>query len=106
MVFEHINELRAEYTDKYVIVDDGFPELRRFKGMTGVVKTVNMSGHALVQFDGNNNVGWYDIDIDFLKVVDKPPPKEEPKAAKRAAAPQAAEKPAEKPAAPPEPKDA
>ena len=33
----------------------------------------------MVQFDGNNNMGWYDIDVDFLRVVDKPPPKEEPK---------------------------
>lgn len=97
MVFEHIEKLQEEYTDKYVVVDDERPELRRFQGMTGVVKSVNMSGRALVQFDGNNNIGWYDIDIDFLKVVDKPPPKEEPKPVRRAAAPPGAEKPAEKP---------
>ncbi len=82
MVFEHIEKLQEEYMDKYVVVDDQRPELRRFKGMTGVVKTVNMSGRALVQFDSNNNIGWYDIDIDYLKVVDKPLPKEEPKLAR------------------------
>ena len=93
MVFEDIKKLQVEYTDKYVVVDEERPELRRFKGMTGVVKTVNMSGRALVQFDGNNNMAWYDIDIDYLKVVDKPPPKEEPKLARRAAVPKAAETP-------------
>ena len=46
MVFEDIEQLQAEYTDKYVVVDDERPELRRFKGMTGLVKTVNMSGRA------------------------------------------------------------
>jgi hypothetical protein len=99
MVFEDIQKLQAEYTDKYVVVDDERPELRRFKGMTGIVKTVNMSGRALVQFDGHNNIGWYDIDIDFLKVVDKPPPKEEPKPSRRAAAPKAADKPSTAPPA-------
>ncbi|MBM4094835.1 MAG: hypothetical protein FJ276_36310, partial [Planctomycetes bacterium] len=72
MVFRAIEKLQREYTDKYVVVDDQRPELRRFSGMTGIVKTVNMSGRALVQFDGNNNIGWYDIDLDFLKVVDAP----------------------------------
>ena len=75
MVFEKVEKVKREYTDKYVIVDDRRPELRRFKGMTGMVKTVNMSGRALVQFDANNNIGWYDIDPEFLTVVPKPPPK-------------------------------
>jgi len=77
MDFEHIEKLQREYTDKYVIVDDQRPELRRFKGMTGTVKTVNMKGRAMVEFDGNNNRGWYDIDIDFLELIDEPLPKEE-----------------------------
>jgi hypothetical protein len=84
MVFEHIEKLQAEYVDKYVVVDDQCPELRRFSGMTGVVKTVNMSGRALVQFNGHNNFGWHDIDIDYLKVIDQPLPKEEPQLARRA----------------------
>ena len=81
MVFEHIEKLKQEYTDKYVIVDDSCPELRRFVGATGTVRTVNMSGQALVEFDVYDNIGWYDIDVDFLKIVEKPVVKEEPKAA-------------------------
>ena len=91
MVFEHIEKLKQEYTDKFVVVDDGRPELRRFSGLTGLVKTVNMNGNALVEFDGLNNVGWYDIEVDFLKVVDKPVPKEPAsKPVKVAAAPKKA----------------
>ncbi|MCH2371090.1 MAG: hypothetical protein MK324_11225 [Pirellulales bacterium] len=72
MVFEHIENLKRIYTDQLVIVDDNRTELGRFQGMTGTVKTVNMSGRALVEFDGYNNIGWYDIDVDFLKLVDEP----------------------------------
>jgi len=54
------------------------------------VKTVNMSGRALVQFEANNDRGWYDIAVEDLKVVDKPPPKPVEKKA-----------PAAKPKAPP-----
>jgi hypothetical protein len=73
-LFERVEQLKREYTDKYVVVTASMPELARFEGHTGVVKTVNMSGRALVQFDAWNNIGWYDIDIDFLKVVPKPEP--------------------------------
>ena len=91
MVFEHIEKLKHEYTDKFVVVDDGRPELRRFSGLTGLVKTVNMNGNALVEFEGLNNIGWYDIEVDFLKVVDKPVPKEPAsKPAKATAAPKKA----------------
>jgi hypothetical protein len=93
MVFEHVEKLKQEYTDKYVIVDDSRPELRRFKGMTGSVKTVNMNGRALVQFDANNNIGWYDIDVDFLRVVDAPPPEPEEEEPAKKAAGKAAEAP-------------
>ena len=72
MVFEHIENLKRIYTDQLVVVDDNRAELGRFQGLTGTVKTVNMSGRALVEFDGNNNIGWYDIDVDFLKLVDEP----------------------------------
>ena len=72
MVFEHIRKLQQEYTDKFVVVDEQRPELRRFQGLTGTVKTVNFTGKALVEFAGNKNIGWYDIDIDYLKVVDQP----------------------------------
>ena len=78
MAFQHIENLQQEYTDKYVVVNEELPELQRFHGMTGVVRTVNMNGRALVEFDGDNNIGWYDIDIDFLRVIDEPLPEEIP----------------------------
>ena len=93
VVFEHVENLKREFTDKFVIVDAEQPELRRFEGMTGVVRTVNMSGRALVEFDAFNNIGWYDIAVDFLKVIDEPLVKEE-----EAAAPAKEKKPAAKPA--------
>ena len=86
MVFENIEKLKKEYTDKYVLIDESRPELLRFRGLTGTVRTVNMSGRALVEFDGNNNIGWYDIDIDYLKVIDKPLPKADEKPAPKAKA--------------------
>lgn len=107
MVFEHIEALKRSWTDKFVVVDDSRPELRRFQGLTGTVRTVNMSGRALVEFDGNANIGWYDIDPGFLRVIDAPLPKPEAKKAepKKAEAkpaapakPAAAAKPAAKPA--------
>lgn len=101
MVFDHIEKLKREFTDKYVVVDNTQPELRRFDGQTGIVRTVNMNGKALVEFDAFQNIGWFDISLDFLKVIDAPLPKEE--APKKAPAKKAA-KPAaktEKPAAQP-----
>jgi hypothetical protein len=70
--FEQIEDLKRQYTDKFVLVDASRPELRRFDGETGRVKTVNMSGRALVQFDMENNIGWFDIGLDYLHVVDGP----------------------------------
>ncbi|MEX2176609.1 MAG: hypothetical protein WD872_19745 [Pirellulaceae bacterium] len=89
MIFEHIETLKKQYTDKYVLVDESRPELRRFRGLTGTVKTVNMSGRALVEFDGYNNIGWYDIDPSYLKVVDAPIAKPVESKKDKAAAPQA-----------------
>jgi hypothetical protein len=107
MQIEQIENRKREYTDKYVMVDASRPELARFRDVVGQVKTVNMSGRALVEFmDYHLNVGWYDIDPEFLKVVDKPPPKVEKPAAKKPAAkaeaaPAAAKAPAKsKPVAP------
>jgi len=89
MVFSQIDKIKEEYTDKYVVVDGKQPELARFSELVGQVKTVNMSGRALVEFmDYHLNIGWFDIDLDYLKVVDKPAPKEVEKkkpAAKKAA---------------------
>ncbi|MBX3437741.1 MAG: hypothetical protein KF861_09635, partial [Planctomycetaceae bacterium] len=88
--------LKRELTDKYVVVTRGVPELRRFEGRTGTVKTVNMSGRALVQFDGPADISWYDIDPSYLNIVDAPLPKSKP--AEGHAAP-AAKPAADKPAA-------
>ncbi|PQO31140.1 hypothetical protein C5Y96_12360 [Blastopirellula marina] len=73
MVFQHIEKLKQEYTDKYVTIAHMVPELKRFEGRTGIVRTVNMSGRALVEFLGTTDISWYDIDIDYLKIVDRPP---------------------------------
>lgn len=84
MAFEAIQRLQAEFTDKYVIVSGERPELARFAGVVGQVKTINMSGRALVEFTGYlNNPGWHDIELAALKVVDKPP-EPEPAAKKKA----------------------
>ncbi|MFN9368295.1 MAG: hypothetical protein ACK6CT_05945 [Planctomycetia bacterium] len=90
-MFDVIERLKAEWTDKYVVVASPAPELARFAQATGFVKTVNMNGRCLVEFDQHNNIGWYDIDPTALRIVPQPEPK--PAAAK--------EKPA-KPAAPKE----
>jgi len=87
-MFDVIERLKTEWTDKYVVIDSPAPELARFARATGQVKTVNMNGRCLVEFDQFNNIGWYDIDPSCLKVVPKPLPKPaEPKekAAKPAA---------------------
>jgi hypothetical protein len=96
VAMERIEKLKQQYTDKYVVVDGSVPELARFASAVGQVKTVNMSGRALVEFDQYANIGWYDIELDFLKVVPKPEPKpaEAKKAPEKAAAKPAAEKPA------------
>jgi hypothetical protein len=75
VIFDHIEKLKNQYTDKYVVVDESRPELQRFRGLTGAIKTVNMSGRALVEFDGYANIGWYDIELAFLRLVPAPPPK-------------------------------
>jgi hypothetical protein len=99
MVFEHIEKLKRAFTDKYVVVDATRPELARFGHATGLVKTVNMNGRALVEFDQFDNTGWYDIELDFLKVVPKPEPKPA-EAKKEPAAKAAPQKGSEKAAAP------
>lgn len=98
-MFDVIDRLKSEWTDKYVVIDSPAPELARFSAATGIVKTVNMNGRCLVQFDQYNNTGWYDIDPACLKIVPKPLPKpaeSKPKVAApaKAAAPKAAAKPA------------
>ena len=101
MSIETADKLKAQLTDKYVIVKHGIAELKRFESLTGVVKTVNMSGRALVQFDGPVDIGWYDIDPQYLSVVEAPAKKAAPdkhagakEGPAKSAAPVAAAKPA------------
>ena len=99
-MFEQIELLKRQWTDRYVAVDGSRPELRRFEGLTGTVRTVNMNGRALVEFDGHANIGWYDIELPFLTMLDAPLPKlsaeekAKAKGAAQGAAPKAAAKPA------------
>jgi hypothetical protein len=68
---DEVEALRVQYTDKYVSADSRQPELARFAGMVGQVKTVNMAGQALVRFVGADE-GWHNIALDRLTVVEKP----------------------------------
>ncbi|MEC9007778.1 MAG: hypothetical protein VX877_00880, partial [Planctomycetota bacterium] len=86
-LFDQVNTLQREWTDKYVQVDGTVAELRRFAGLTGQVKTVNMSGQALVEFDGSEDIGWYDIHPNFLTIVEA---KQEVETAAPESAPEAA----------------
>ncbi len=78
MSIERAERLKRELTDKWVVVAESVPELKRFANFTGKVKTVNMNGRALVEFDGPADIGWYDIDPSFLTVVDGPRPRKQP----------------------------
>ncbi|HIE99917.1 MAG TPA: hypothetical protein EYG03_22690 [Planctomycetes bacterium] len=100
MSIERAEQLKSELTDKWVVVAPSLPELRRFSALTGKVKTVNMNGQALVEFDGPVDISWYDINPEFLTVVDGPRPKAKvAEKAKPAAKKSAAASPASKPAA-------
>jgi len=56
---EKANEaLKREWTDQFVTVNTGRPELKRFEGIVGRVVTVNHSNRALIDFQDG---GWYDI---------------------------------------------
>ena len=78
-MFDVIERLKAEWTDKYVVISSPAPELSRFAKTTGTVRAVNMNGRCLVEFDQFNNIGWYDIDPSHLRVVTEPLPKPEKK---------------------------
>lgn len=100
MTISEVQQLQRQLTDKYVLVRDGVPELRRFQGLTGRVKTVNMNGRALVQFDGPVDIGWYDIDPAYLQVVDQPLPRKRPAEHEAKPAPQSSAPPTSAKAAP------
>src|SRR5215510_9350161 len=101
MFADQVEKMKRDYTDKYVLVDANRPELARFRDVVGRVKTVNMNGRALVEFeDYHLNIGWYDIAPEYLKVVDKPPPRDKKAEAKKPAAKAEAKPAAGKAAAP------
>ena len=83
-MFDVIERLKAEWTDKYVVIDSPAPELSRFAKTTGTVRAVNMNGRCLVEFDQFNNIAWYDIDPSHLKIVTEPLPKPEKQAKAKA----------------------
>lgn len=72
MSIDTAEQLKREWTDKYVTVHEGVPELRRFVGFVGQVKTVNMNCRALVEFNSPEDISWYDIDPSFLTVTQAP----------------------------------
>ena len=84
MLPERVEKLRLEYTDQYVVVEGDLPQLAQFKGKVGQVRTINVNGRALVEFGTDR--GRYDLELDYLKVVDKPKPKASPAKAKPASA--------------------
>ncbi len=74
MLRERSLRLNEQYAGQYVVVDAKRPELARFEGTVGQVKAVNMNGLALVEFDRTNDRARYDIELDYLRVVDRPEP--------------------------------
>ena len=90
MSIQRAEQLKREWTDRYVTVLDGVPELRRFQGLIGQVKTVNMNCRLLIEFDCPADISWYDVDPQFVTVVDpaqQPETETESAAATTASAP-------------------
>jgi hypothetical protein len=54
----HHEELKREWTDHFVQVKPGRPELKRFADVVGRVVTVNKNNKAVIDFQDG---GWYDI---------------------------------------------
>jgi hypothetical protein len=100
-LFDQVSVLQREWTDQFVQVDDSVAELKRFAGLTGQVKTVNMSGQALVEFCGTEDISWYDIHPQFLTVVEVEEEAEVQAETAEAAPPAKAAPPAEAPVAAP-----
>jgi hypothetical protein len=53
-----LEELRAQWTDKFVRANPAQPELARFGQTVGRVVTVTWNGRALIDFQDG---AWYDI---------------------------------------------
>jgi hypothetical protein len=62
-------DLKREWTDKFVRVNPECPELKRFEGIIGRVVTVNWNNKAVIDFQDG---GWYDIAaaVEYLTPVD------------------------------------
>lgn len=71
MSIQRAEQLKRDWTDKHVMVQQGIPELRRFDKLVGQVRTVNMNCRLLIEFDTPADISWYDIDPQFVVVVDK-----------------------------------
>jgi hypothetical protein len=56
--FEIQDEVRKQWIDQFVKINEGRPELKRFAGVVGRVVTVNYNGRAIVDFQDG---AWYDI---------------------------------------------
>ena len=67
--FQFVDDLQRAWTDQYVTVKLGRPELQRFAGVVGRVVTVNYNGKAVIDFQDG---GWYDISASdkFLSKLD------------------------------------
>jgi hypothetical protein len=65
----HLEQLRSEWTDQYVLARADRPDLKRFAGRVGRVVTVNCNARVLVDFaDG----AWYDLEpTSLIKVTDE-----------------------------------
>jgi hypothetical protein len=68
--FTRLDELRREWIDQYVTVNQESLELKRFGDTVGRVVTVNYNGKALIDFQDG---AWYDITAssEFLHKVDR-----------------------------------
>jgi len=72
MVPERLESIKHEYMGQDVVVDASVPELAWLRNMRGRVVTINCNGRALVSFDNGKSGPRYDVELDYLKVVDKP----------------------------------
>lgn len=71
MLVEHLEALKQQYVGRTVEISSARPQLARFAGRKGLVKTINFNGQALVQFEGPDQA-WYDVDLDQLTIVTDP----------------------------------
>lgn len=70
MSIQRAEELKREWTDRHVRTRKGIPELQRFDGLVGQVRTVNMNCRLLIEFDTPADISWYDIDPQFVTLVE------------------------------------